>query len=247
MKGGREPRAAMAYRAVPGDEGWRCGGLMPRRGYAVQAARIRRRQRPGRLLPGRVLRGGGPTTYTSSSPTAPSSPSAVGAAAAATARRPGSVCSRGVIGEGEEPSHPRDPADGPIRLTPQQKGPTPFGSATSRRQEGRRAAGGDGGGGCRAAGGDAEVRRTDGTLARGDRQRERLEPLVRQREREVSADAEGLRGAVGAAARNPPAERLGSAGVGLPNSWARIQPSSSWEQPELHQPNTVCDCRVYEV
>jgi len=65
-----------------------------------------------------------------------------------------------------------------------------------------------GGGGCRAAGGDAEVRRTDGTLAKGDRQRERLEPLVRQREREVLADAEGLRGAVGAAARNPPAERL---------------------------------------
>ena len=67
---------------------------------------------------------------------------------------------------------------------------------------------GMGGGGCRAAGGDAEVRRTDGTLAKCDRQRERLEPLVRQREREVLADAEGLRGAVGAAARNPPAERL---------------------------------------
>ena len=97
------------------------------------------------------------------------------------------------VGEGEEPSRPRDPADGPIQPAPPRKGPTPSGSATSRRQEGRRAAGGDGGGGCRAAGGDAEVRRTDGTLARGDRQRERLEPLVRQREREVSADAEGLR------------------------------------------------------
>lgn len=146
--------------------------------------------------------------YTSSSPSAPSSPYPVGAAAAATARRPGSVCSRGVIGEGEEPSRPRDPADGPIRPMPPRKGPTPSRSATSRRQEGRRAAGGDGGGGCRAAGGDAEVRRTDGTLARGDRQRERLEPLVRQREREEPADAEGLRGAVDAAARNPPAERL---------------------------------------
>ena len=57
MKGGREPRAAMAYRAVPGDEGWRCGGLMPRRGYAVQAALLLWRLRPGRLLPGLVIRG----------------------------------------------------------------------------------------------------------------------------------------------------------------------------------------------
>jgi len=57
MKGGREPRAAMAYRAVPRDEGWRCGGLMPRRGYAVQAALLLWRLRPGRLLPGLVIRG----------------------------------------------------------------------------------------------------------------------------------------------------------------------------------------------
>ena len=57
MKGGREPRAAMAYRTVPGDEGWRCGGLMPRRGYAVQAALLLWRLRPGRLLPGLVIRG----------------------------------------------------------------------------------------------------------------------------------------------------------------------------------------------
>ena len=62
MKGGREPRAAMAYRAVPGDEGWRCGGLMPRRGYAVQAALLLWRLRPGRQLPGLVIRGCPPRT-----------------------------------------------------------------------------------------------------------------------------------------------------------------------------------------
>ena len=84
--------------------------------------------------------------YMSSSPSAPSSPYPVGAAVAATARRPGSVCAaEESVGEGEEPSRPRDPADGPIQPAPPRKGPTPSGSATSRRQEGWRAAGGDGG------------------------------------------------------------------------------------------------------
>ena len=63
--------------------------------------------------------------------------------------------------EGEEPSRPRDPADGLIRPAPPRKGPTPSGSATSRRQEGRRAAGGDG---VEGAGRPVVMRRCDARM-----------------------------------------------------------------------------------
>ena len=66
-------------------------------------------------------------------------------------------------GRGEERARPRDPAAWPMRPAPPVQGPAPSGSARSRRRGGRRAADGDGGRECRAAGGDAGVRPTEGT------------------------------------------------------------------------------------
>jgi len=73
---------------------------------------------------------------------------------------------RRVVRRGSRGASPREGAGGraePIRSPPARPAPVPSGSARSRRRGGRRAADGDGGRECRAAGGDAGVRPTEGT------------------------------------------------------------------------------------